>query len=45
VKFSARPEPILGHPPLLGENNDEIARELGFGPAEQAEPVSNLGAV
>jgi len=31
VKFSARPDPVIGLPPQIGEHNDELSAELGFG--------------
>ena len=43
VKFSARPDRVLGHPPLLGEHNEELAAELGFGSAQVDEHVGKLG--
>jgi crotonobetainyl-CoA:carnitine CoA-transferase CaiB-like acyl-CoA transferase len=42
VKFSARPDPAIGLPPHLGEHNDELGAELGFGPAGKREPGRNL---
>jgi crotonobetainyl-CoA:carnitine CoA-transferase CaiB-like acyl-CoA transferase len=32
TKFSARPCPDTGFPPLIGEHSDEVAAELGFPP-------------
>jgi crotonobetainyl-CoA:carnitine CoA-transferase CaiB-like acyl-CoA transferase len=34
AKFSARPHPETGYPPLIGEHSDEVAAELGF-PADK----------
>jgi len=34
VKFSVRPDPAIGFPPHLGEHNDELDVELGFGTAQ-----------
>jgi crotonobetainyl-CoA:carnitine CoA-transferase CaiB-like acyl-CoA transferase len=31
VKFSETPGEILRHPPLVGEHNEEILKELGYG--------------
>jgi crotonobetainyl-CoA:carnitine CoA-transferase CaiB-like acyl-CoA transferase len=45
VKFSARPDPAIGLPPHLGEHNDELGAELGFGPAAKGEPSRNLGKI
>ena len=34
VKFAARPDPITGFPPHIGEHNRELDLELGFAPKE-----------
>ncbi len=35
VKFSARPDPVTGFPPHIGEHSDEVAAELGFAPHQK----------
>ncbi|MEO5669801.1 MAG: CoA transferase [Ramlibacter sp.] len=37
VKLSGTPQQVRRHPPLLGEHNDEVLAELGFGAAERAQ--------
>jgi crotonobetainyl-CoA:carnitine CoA-transferase CaiB-like acyl-CoA transferase len=40
IKFAARPDPVIGLPPHLGEHNDELDAELGYGTAEKDQPDS-----
>ncbi|HSI55692.1 MAG: CaiB/BaiF CoA transferase family protein [Ramlibacter sp.] len=36
VKLSGTPQQVRRHPPLLGEHNDEVLAEFGFGDRERA---------
>lgn len=45
VKFSARPNPEIGFAPLLGEHNDEVEAELGFGRSGDKTLTSDEGGL
>ena len=44
IRYDGQPPPIVKRPPLLGEDTDDVLRELGYGAAD-IERLRRVGAI